>query len=59
MNQANDVRHYSILTIGIIIGIIGIYLRFLNDTAVISYASNILFVIGIVICFRSVFAIMK
>jgi tetrahydromethanopterin S-methyltransferase subunit C len=59
MNQANDIRHYSLLTIGIIVGIVGVYLRFLNDTDLISYISNILLVIGTVICFKAVFAIMK
>ncbi|MGV8879996.1 MAG: hypothetical protein ACOH2A_13305 [Sphingobacteriaceae bacterium] len=59
MNQANDVRHYGLLTIGIIVGLIGIYLRFLNESTVIAIISNILFVLGIAVCLKAVFGVLR
>ncbi|MDB5012328.1 MAG: hypothetical protein JWQ25_530, partial [Daejeonella sp.] len=39
---ANSPTHYSIIVIGIVIGIVGIFLRFAGDAPVISWISNIL-----------------
>lgn len=56
---ANDTRNYIILTIGILIGLFGVFFRFFGDTTFYSIVANIFFVAGIVICLRTVFAILK
>ncbi len=57
--SANDTRNYIILTIGIFIGIIGVYFRFFGDNFFYTSVSNIFLIIGIIVCLRSVFTILK
>ncbi len=57
--EANDPAHYKLITIGIIIGMIGVLLRFTGSWMLIDIVSNILFVIGIVICLKAVLNILK
>ena len=56
---ANDTRNYVILTIGIIIGLVGVYFRFFGDSFFYTSVSNIILIIGIIICLRVVFTILK
>lgn len=56
---ANDTRNYVTLTIAIIIGMVGVYFRFLGDSFFYTAVSNIILIIGIVIALRVVFAILK
>lgn len=57
--EANDTSHYTTITIGIVIGLIGIFLRFTGTWPMIDLVSNIIWVVGIVICLRSVLRILK
>jgi uncharacterized membrane protein len=57
--EANDPAHYKLITIGVIIGMLGIMLRFTGTWPFINTVSNILFIIGIVICLRAVLRILK
>jgi len=57
--ESNDPAHYNLIIIGIIIGIIGIFLRFTGTWMFIDAISNILFLIGIVICLKAVLRILK
>lgn len=57
--EANDPAHYKLIVIGIVIGMIGILLRFTGSWVLIDIVSNILFVIGIVICLKAVLNILK
>ncbi len=57
--EANDPSHYTTITVGIVIGLIGIFLRFTGAWPLIDTVSNIIWVIGIVICLRSVLKILK
>lgn len=57
--EANDPAHYYQITIGIIVGMIGILLRFTGSWPMISIVSNVLWVIGVVICLRAVLRILK
>ncbi len=57
--EANDPVHYSQIIIGIVIGLIGIFLRFAGSWPMISIVSNVLWVIGVVICLRAVLRILK
>lgn len=57
--EANAPSHYIQITIGLLIGMIGIFLRFTGTWDLINIVSNILFVIGIVICLKAVLRILK
>lgn len=57
--EANAPSHYIQIIVGIIIGTIGIFLRFTSSWDLIDIVSNILFVIGIVICLKAVLNILK
>ena len=57
--QANNPSNYILLTVAIIIGIVGVFLRFAGDTFLINSVSNIIFLVGILIALKSVFTIMK
>lgn len=57
--HANDSRHYVLLTFAIIVGIVGVYLRFAGNGGIFNILSNIILVIGVVIALRAVFTIMK
>jgi hypothetical protein len=57
--QANAPRHYILLTVAIVIGIVGVYLRFAGDARIFNIAANIILVIAVLIALKAVFAIMK
>ena len=58
-DNANATSHYTLMTIGIIVGMVGVMLRFAGTWAFIDIVSNILFVIGIVISIKAVLNILK
>ena len=58
-NNANETSHYTILAAGIAVGLVGVFLRFAGTWTFIDILSNIIFVIGIVICLKAVFNILK
>ncbi len=62
--EANDERHYVLITIAVIVGLIGLYYRFAapeNTWHVFHYnlVANILLILGIAIALKAVFAILK
>ncbi|MFA5243786.1 MAG: hypothetical protein WC380_00665 [Pedobacter sp.] len=57
--EANNPSHYITITLGIIVGLVGIFLRFAAEGSMITIISNVLWVIGIVICLRAVLRILK
>ena len=57
--EANDPAHYSLIIVGIVVGMIGVLLRFTGSWMFIDAISNILFIIGIVICLKAVLTILK
>ena len=58
-NNANATSHYTLMAVGIFVGFTGVVLRFLATWSVVDIVSNIIFVIGIIICLISVFRILK
>ena len=56
--EANEPRHYILLVVAIFIGLVGVYLRFL-DFKYASGIGNVILVIGTGIGLKAVFAIMK
>lgn len=57
--NANDTRHYIILTIAIFIGLVGVYFRFFGDAAFYSIVSNFILVIAVILGLKTVFDILK
>jgi len=56
--EANSERHYILIVIAIIIGLVGVYLRF-ADFKYSSIVANIILIIGVGISLKAVFAILK
>jgi hypothetical protein len=58
LEEASAPRHYIILVIAIVLGIIGIYLRF-ADFKHSSEVADVIMFIGTIIAIKTVFNIMK
>ncbi|RYE33095.1 MAG: hypothetical protein EOP42_08685 [Sphingobacteriaceae bacterium] len=56
---ANDTKNYIILTVAIMIGMVGVFFRFLGDSFFYTSVSNVFLVIGIIVALRGVFTILK
>lgn len=56
---ANDPRNYITITIAVLVGLVGLYFRFLGDSFFFATVSNVFFIIGIILVFRAVFTILK
>ncbi|RYE26802.1 MAG: hypothetical protein EOP42_20205 [Sphingobacteriaceae bacterium] len=56
---ANDTKNYIILTVAIMIGMVGVFFRFLGDSFFYTSVSNVFLVIAIIIALRGVFTILK
>lgn len=57
--EANLPQHYIILTVAVIIGIVGVYLRFFGDFHYVNIVSNIILIIGVGIALKTVGNILK
>lgn len=58
MKRANDVSIYKLMIVGILIGILGVYLRFAYDSTTLSVISWVILLIGSVIACKGVFKIL-
>jgi len=58
MQEANSERHYILLVIAIIIGLVGVYLRF-ADFKHASAVANVILAVGTGVGLKAVFAIIK
>ena len=56
--NANAEGHYKLMVLAIVIGTIGVYLRF-ADFNYSSMVSNIILIIGVLLALKSIFAILK
>ena len=59
MKKANSVSTYKLMTIGILIGIVGVYLRFAFDSNALSIVSWVILFIGAFIACKGVFRILE
>jgi hypothetical protein len=64
IENANNERHYMLLTVAIFVGIIGVFFRFAADdasghVAIYNWVSNIILIIGVGIALKGVFSILK
>ncbi|MBC7759813.1 MAG: hypothetical protein H7069_13225 [Phormidesmis sp. FL-bin-119] len=57
--ESNNPAHYNLIIIGIVVGLVGIFLRFAGSWMFIDAISNILFLIGVIISLRAVLRILK
>jgi hypothetical protein len=58
MQEANSERHYILLVIAIVIGLVGVYLRF-ADFRHASAIANVILAIGAGVALKSIFTIIK
>lgn len=57
--SANNPAHYTLMTVGIFVTVLGAMLRFSGDWAFIDVISNIIFIIGVILCLKAVINILK
>lgn len=57
--EANSERHYLLLVVAIVIGIVGVYLRFAADFRHVNIVANIILVIGVIIAMKAVYDILE
>lgn len=58
-NNANEINHYKLMTVGIVIGLAGVFGRFVQDSSLASGIANVLLAIGAVISIKAVLGILK
>ncbi|MFD0793505.1 hypothetical protein ACFQZX_07735 [Mucilaginibacter litoreus] len=56
--NANSEKHYIALILAIVVGLVGVFIRF-ADFGLASAIGNILMVVGSILVLRAVFAILK
>ena len=64
VENANNERHYVLITIALVIGLVGVYFRFAadpasNHVAIYNWVSNIILIIGVSVALKGIFAILK
>ncbi|KEQ31055.1 hypothetical protein [Pedobacter antarcticus] len=59
MQNANETSIYKLLIVGIVVSIVGVYLRFAMDSTILSLVSWIILFLGAFICFKAVFKILN
>ncbi|WEK18950.1 MAG: hypothetical protein P0Y49_19435 [Candidatus Pedobacter colombiensis] len=58
MKRANENSIYKMMVVGILIGIVGVYLRFAADSPMLSIVSWVILLIGTIIACKGVFKIL-
>ncbi len=58
MKRANETSIYMLITVGILVSIVGVYLRFAFDSTTLSIVSWVILLIGSVIACKGVFKIL-
>ena len=59
VENANDERHYLLITVAIFIGLAGVYLRFVGDAHYLTWIANVVLVTAVAIGLKGVFSILK
>lgn len=57
--EANEEKHYILIVFAVIVGLSGVYLRFINEAHLYTWIANILLILGVAIALRAIFAILK
>lgn len=58
MKRANELSIYKLIIVGILVGILGVYLRFAGDSTTLSIVSWAILLIGSIIACKGVFKIL-
>lgn len=58
MKRANELSIYKLMTVGILISILGVYLRFAGDSTTLSIVSWVILFVGAFIACKGVFKIL-
>ncbi len=58
MQTANQTSIYKLILVGIVVSIIGVFLRFAFDSTILSIVSWVILFIGAFICIKAVFKIL-
>lgn len=58
MKRANETPIYTLMVIGIIVSVIGVFLRFAGDSNILSIISWVILFVGAFICCKAVFKIL-
>jgi len=58
MKRANETSIYKLMTVGILISILGVYLRFAGDSMTLSIVSWVILFIGAFVAIKGVFKIL-
>jgi uncharacterized membrane protein len=58
MQTANQTSIYKLILIGILVSMVGVYLRFAFDSAILSIVSWAILLVGAIICCKAVFKIL-
>jgi F0F1-type ATP synthase assembly protein I len=58
MQNANESSIYTLLIAGVVVSLVGVYLRFAFDSTMLSLVSWIILFAGAFICFKAVFKIL-
>ena len=56
--KANSVSHYTFLVLTVVVGLVGVYLRFAEFPHA-TLVSNLILLFAAIICLRAVFGILK
>lgn len=58
MKRANETSIYKLMVVGILISILGVYLRFAADSTTLSIVSWVILTIGTIVACKAVFKIL-
>ncbi|EDM37347.1 hypothetical protein PBAL39_09396 [Pedobacter sp. BAL39] len=58
MKRANETSIYKLMTVGILVSMLGVYLRFAGDSMTLSIVSWVILFIGAIIAIKGVFKIL-
>ncbi len=58
MQKANQTSIYQLITVGVVVSMIGVFLRFAGDSMILSIVSWVILFVGAFICCKAVFKIL-
>lgn len=58
MKRANEVSIYKLMVVGILISMVGVYLRFAGDSTTLSIVSWVILFVGSIVACKGVFKIL-
>jgi hypothetical protein len=58
-NNANETSHYVLLTVGVVVGMTGVILRFVSDWVYMDLIANMIFILGTYFSLKAVIAILR